>query len=62
MPQLGIEPDIPGSVIEHSKHKAKRSGPVRLVNYVPYIFTHIDNLYFALPHYYTKKTPKITIK
>ena len=37
----GIEPGTPGSVIERHNHKAKRSGPVRLVIYAPYIFTYI---------------------
>ena len=41
MPRLGIEPGTPGSVIERHNHEAKSSGPVRLVIYVPYIFTYI---------------------
>ena len=42
MPRPGIEPGTPGSEIEHHNHEANRSGPVRLVNYAPYIFTHIS--------------------
>ena len=41
MPRAGIEPGSPGSVIERHNHEAKRSGPVRLVIYAPYIFTNI---------------------
>ena len=41
MPRPGIEPGTPGSLIERHNHKAKRSGPVRLVIYAPYIFTYI---------------------
>ena len=42
MPRPGIEPGTPGSVIERHNHEAKRSGPVRLVIYAPYIFTYIS--------------------
>ena len=41
MPRPGIEPGTPGSLIERHNHEAKRSGPVRLVIYAPYIFTYI---------------------
>ena len=41
VPRPGIEPGTPGSVIERHNHEAKRSGPVRLVIYAPYIFTYI---------------------
>ena len=41
MPRPGIEPGTPGSVTERHNHEAKRSGPVRLVIYAPYIFTYI---------------------
>ena len=37
-----IKPGTPGSVIERHSHEAKRSGSVSLVNYAPYIFTHIS--------------------
>ena len=41
VPRPGIEPGTPGSVIERHNHEAKRSGPVRLVIYAPYILTYI---------------------
>ena len=48
MPRPGIEPGTPESVIERHNHEAKRSGPVRLVIYVPYIFTNILIIYTSL--------------
>ena len=42
MPRPGIESGTPGTVIERHNHEAKSSGPVRLVNYAPYISTYIS--------------------
>ena len=41
MPQPGIEPGAPGSVIKRHNHEAKWSRPVRLVSYASYTFTQI---------------------
>ena len=41
MPCPGIGWGNPGSVIERRNHEAERSGPVNLINYAPFIFTHI---------------------
>ena len=54
---LGPHPGTPGSVITLHNHEVKRSWPVRIVSYVPYIIskTYLYNFDPLKPHFYIVK-------